>query len=138
MLSPAHFLKAATLAPPSVLSRQGRSRQTCFHSLPLPLESLPSCNLTYLSGVMAETNGAVPDAHSVAHQSSSQDDPTAADSTNSGFPTNSQVDKGQSKRPRDARLIHLVLANYGVNAYQERIPLQLMDFAYRYTSSTLQ
>ena len=86
---------------------------------------------------MAETNGAVPDPNSVAHQSSNQDDPTAADSTNSSFPTNSQVDK-QLKRPRDARLIHLVLANFGVNAYQERIPLQLMDFAYRYTSSTLQ
>ncbi len=87
---------------------------------------------------MAEGNGAVPDAISAPHQSTSQDDPTAADSINSSFPTNSPVDNGQSKRPRDARLIHLVLANYGVNAYQERVPLQLMDFAYRYTSSTLQ
>ena len=87
---------------------------------------------------MAEANGAAPDAISAAHQSSSQDDPTAADSMNPSFPTNSPVDNGQSKRPRDARLIHLVLANYGVNAYQERVPLQLMDFAYRYTSSTLQ
>lgn len=87
---------------------------------------------------MAETNGAVPEADPVAHQSSSQEDPTAVDTLNSSFPTNSPVDNGQSKRPRDARLIHLVLANYGVNAYQERVPLQLMDFAYRYTSSTLQ
>ena len=31
----------------------------------------------------------------------------------------------------------MVLASYGVTAYQERVPLQLMDFAYRYTSSTL-
>lgn len=87
---------------------------------------------------MAETNGAVPDASLVAHQPSNQDDPTVTDSINSSFPTNSQVDKDRLKRPRDARLIHLVLANYGVNAYQERVPLQLMDFAYRYTSSTLQ
>ena len=87
---------------------------------------------------MAETNGAPPDASSAAHQSSSQDDPTAASLTDPSFPTNSPVDNGQSKRPRDARLIHLVLANYGVNAYQERVPLQLMDFAYRYTSLTLQ
>lgn len=32
----------------------------------------------------------------------------------------------------------MILANLGVTAYQERVPLQLMDFAYRYTSSTLQ
>ena len=43
-----------------------------------------------------------------------------------------------AKRPRDARLIHMILAHYGVTSYQERVPLQLMDFAYRYTSSTLQ
>ena len=47
-------------------------------------------------------------------------------------------DNGNSKRPRDARLIHMILANLGVTSYQERGPLQLMDFAYRYTSSTLQ
>ena len=84
---------------------------------------------------MAEANGAVPDANSGAHQLITQDDALAEDSS---FPTNSSIDNGQSKRPRDARLIHLILANYGVNAYQERVPLQLMDFAYRYTSSTLQ
>ena len=47
-------------------------------------------------------------------------------------------DNSNSKRPRDARLIHMILANLGVTSYQERVPLQLMDFAYRYTSSTLQ
>ena len=84
---------------------------------------------------MAEVNGAV---SSRVHPSSSQDDPTGADSINTSFPTNSPADNGESKRPRDARLMHLVLANYGVAAYQERVPLQLMDFAYRYTSLTLQ
>ena len=53
------------------------------------------------------------------------------------LPPSSLLDSGQSKRPRDARLFHMVLASYGVTAYQERVPLQLMDFAYRYTSSTL-
>ncbi|KIW02191.1 uncharacterized protein PV09_06348 [Verruconis gallopava] len=42
-----------------------------------------------------------------------------------------------NKRPRDARLIHLVLAAQGVQGYQERVPLMIMDFAYRYTSSIL-
>lgn len=52
-------------------------------------------------------------------------------------PLTSQQDDGLSKRPRDARLIHTVLQNLGVQNYQERVPLQLLDFAYRYTSSVL-
>lgn len=52
-------------------------------------------------------------------------------------PLTSLQDDGLSKRPRDARLIHTVLQNLGVQAYQERVPLQLLDFAYRYTSSVL-
>jgi transcription initiation factor TFIID subunit 9B len=52
-------------------------------------------------------------------------------------PLTSLTDDGTSKRPRDHRLIHLLLASQGVNAYQERVPLQLMDFAYRYTSTIL-
>lgn len=31
----------------------------------------------------------------------------------------------------------MILANMGVHAYTERVPLQLLDFAYRYTSSIL-
>jgi transcription initiation factor TFIID subunit 9B len=50
----------------------------------------------------------------------------------------SSTDDGTRKRPRDARLIHMILANQGVSAYQERVPLQLLDFCYRYTSATLQ
>jgi transcription initiation factor TFIID subunit 9B len=46
-------------------------------------------------------------------------------------------DNGSAKRPRDHRLIHLLLASHGISAYQERVPLQLMDFAYRYISSVL-
>ncbi|KAK4899917.1 Transcription initiation factor TFIID subunit 9 [Elasticomyces elasticus] len=52
-------------------------------------------------------------------------------------PHTSSQDDGQAKRPRDARLIHLVLASLGINSYQERVPLQLLDFAYRYTSGVL-
>lgn len=47
---------------------------------------------------------------------------TTADST---------TDNGQSRRPRDARVVHLILASMGVHAYHERVPLQIMDFAYR-------
>ncbi|KAL6242488.1 Transcription initiation factor TFIID subunit 9 [Rhinocladiella similis] len=52
-------------------------------------------------------------------------------------PLTSLSDDGKSKRPRDHRLIHLLLVSHGISAYQQRVPLQLMDFAYRYTSSVL-
>jgi transcription initiation factor TFIID subunit 9B len=46
-------------------------------------------------------------------------------------------DDTPSRRPRDARLIHALLASQGVTSYQERVPLMLIDFAYRYTRSVL-
>jgi transcription initiation factor TFIID subunit 9B len=53
-------------------------------------------------------------------------------------PATSIKDDGLStKRPRDARLIHLLLQAQGVQSYQERVPLMIMDFAYRYTAGIL-
>jgi transcription initiation factor TFIID subunit 9B len=52
-------------------------------------------------------------------------------------PATSNADDGLSRRPRDARLIHLILSAQGIHSYQERVPLQLLDFAYRYTQSVL-
>lgn len=52
-------------------------------------------------------------------------------------PTLSTHLSAHDKRPRDARLIHLLLSSLGVTAYQERVPLQLLDFAYRHTSALL-
>lgn len=40
-------------------------------------------------------------------------------------------------RPRDARLVELLLTSQGVTAYEQRVPLLLLDFAYRHTSSIL-
>ncbi|PGH28151.1 hypothetical protein AJ80_00041 [Polytolypa hystricis UAMH7299] len=63
--------------------------------------------------------------------------PTPSISNPTQIPATSLQDTGKSRRPRDARLIHMLLASQGVTAYQERVPLQLLDFAYRYTASTL-
>lgn len=52
-------------------------------------------------------------------------------------PGTSLQDSGKSRRPRDVRLVHMLLASLGVTAYQDRVPLQLLDFAYRYTSNVL-
>lgn len=49
----------------------------------------------------------------------------------------STEDDGTSQRPRDARVLHLILSSLGVHSYQDRVPLQLLDFAYRYTSGLL-
>ncbi|KAI9748322.1 MAG: Transcription initiation factor TFIID subunit 9 [Lichina confinis] len=48
------------------------------------------------------------------------------------------ADNSTVKKPRDARVIHMILAVMGITAYEERVPLQLLDFAYRYTASVLQ
>ena len=40
-------------------------------------------------------------------------------------------------KPRDARLIHLLLTGLNVTEYEENVPLQLMTFAHQYISSTL-
>ncbi|KAF4125125.1 transcription initiation factor TFIID subunit 9B [Geosmithia morbida] len=40
-------------------------------------------------------------------------------------------------RPRDARLVELLLVSQGVTAYEQRVPLLLLDFAYQHTSSIL-
>ncbi|KAI4126735.1 MAG: hypothetical protein LQ338_003599 [Usnochroma carphineum] len=91
---------------------------------------------------MTDADGVGSDPHqSTFQQQSSQNDsqPQGKPSTtNPPFPLAMSGDDGLAKRPRDSRLLHMILANLGVTAYQERVPLQLMDFAYRYTSSTLQ
>ncbi|KAL6942205.1 hypothetical protein ACO0QE_003372 [Hanseniaspora vineae] len=43
----------------------------------------------------------------------------------------------EENTPRDVRLLHLLLASQGVNQYEDVVPLQLMDFAYRYTRGVL-
>ncbi|CCE78297.1 Piso0_000917 [Millerozyma farinosa CBS 7064] len=39
--------------------------------------------------------------------------------------------------PRDVRLLHLIFATQGIQNYQDHVPLQLMDFAFRYSTSVL-
>lgn len=75
------------------------------------------------------------------HPATPPSDPTAKTDSqprpDPEVPLTSAQDDGQSKRPRDARLIHVVLSSQGIHSYQERVPLQLLDFAYRYTSGVL-
>ncbi|KAK6820954.1 transcription initiation factor TFIID subunit 9 [Apiospora arundinis] len=49
----------------------------------------------------------------------------------------SQQPSTSAPRPRDARTIELLLTSQGVTSYDSRVPLLLLDFAYRHTSSVL-
>jgi transcription initiation factor TFIID subunit 9B len=91
---------------------------------------------------MAEVNGDAPQTN--GHSASPPSQPAAAPSqpapvtiSNPTIPLTSLQDNGLNKRPRDARLIHMLLSSLGCTAYQERVPLQLLDFAYRHSSSIL-
>jgi transcription initiation factor TFIID subunit 9B len=81
------------------------------------------------------TNGiaAAPTATAPAASTPSAPAPVALPST---APLSTQTN-ASDKRPRDARLIHLLLSSLGVTAYSDRVPLQLLDFSYRHTSSLL-
>lgn len=39
--------------------------------------------------------------------------------------------------PRDVRLLHLLLASQAIHQYEDNVPLQLIDFANRYTRNVL-
>lgn len=43
----------------------------------------------------------------------------------------------QEDSPRDVRLLHLLLASQSIHQYEDQVPLQLMDFAFRYTRGVL-
>jgi transcription initiation factor TFIID subunit 9B len=95
---------------------------------------------------MAEVNGDVPQTNGHTSPSTqpapstSQSQPTTTSTATApqpAMPATSLSDTGLSKRPRDARLVHLLLSSLGCTAYQERVPLQLLDFAYRHSSSIL-
>ncbi|CAI7641527.1 unnamed protein product [Penicillium bialowiezense] len=85
----------------------------------------------------SSANGVAPASQAQPHI------PAAAPQTSTAsqppqVPGTSAQDSGKSRRPRDVRLVHMLLASLGVTSYQDRVPLQLLDFAYRYTANVLQ
>jgi transcription initiation factor TFIID subunit 9B len=113
-----------------------RSNQYTNSSTPtLPHSRSNNSNNTIMTN--SQNNGASdPPTSSSAAPDAATVTATAAPADSKSSPS-SPADAG-ARKPRDARLIHLVLASMGVTAYQERVPLMLMDFAYRYTSGVLQ
>lgn len=94
--------------------------------------------MTEVNGDVPQTNGHTsPPSQPTAAPSQPSSQPAATTLSNPSVPLTSLQDNGLSKRPRDARLIHMLLSSLGCTAYQERVPLQLLDFAYRHSSSIL-
>jgi transcription initiation factor TFIID subunit 9B len=85
---------------------------------------------------MAEPNGTQADVDTLPNSQAGAGDPMNAQNSvdaKSDGPVGSSEAPG-SRKPRDARIIHLILASMNVTSYQERVPLMLMDFAYRLSS----
>jgi transcription initiation factor TFIID subunit 9B len=90
------------------------------------------------NGVSTPTNTQNPSPPTTQTSATMEAAPSATNGALPAEPATSFKDDGLStKRPRDARLIHLLLQSQGVHAYQERVPLMIMDFAYRYTQGIL-
>ncbi|KAK1984626.1 transcription initiation factor IID, 31kD subunit-domain-containing protein [Colletotrichum cereale] len=92
----------------------------------------------------ASTTGSQPPSQSQPTQSSStqqasqQPQQQNAQQQNSTQQQSTPLNPNASApRPRDARMIELLLTSQGVTSYESRVPLLLLDFAYRHTSSIL-
>ncbi|KAH7319013.1 transcription initiation factor IID, 31kD subunit-domain-containing protein [Rhexocercosporidium sp. MPI-PUGE-AT-0058] len=90
-----------------------------------------------VNGDAPQTNGHTSPPSQPAPAPAAVPQPAPVTISNPSVPLTSLQDSGLTKRPRDARLIHLLLSSLGCTAYQERVPLQLLDFAYRHSSSIL-
>lgn len=84
-----------------------------------------------------QTNGATGSATPAPAPNPAQGASAAANANLSGNGPSTAQQGASAPRPRDARLIELLLTSQGVTAYEQRVPLLLLDFAYRHTSSIL-
>ncbi|KJZ71543.1 hypothetical protein HIM_09081 [Hirsutella minnesotensis 3608] len=82
-----------------------------------------------------QTNGTAPTSANTS-QTVPNTQTTAASQPTASQPA-PQPTTASDPRPRDARLIELLLTSQGVTSYEQRVPLLLLDFAYRHTSSIL-
>lgn len=85
------------------------------------------------------------DTNDISHKTDIDNNSNDTGSQIRGDPTIRTIDPLKAAKeelpsvvPRDVRLLHLILASMGVSSYEDRVPLQLMDFAYRFTHSILQ
>ncbi|KAM0467004.1 hypothetical protein ACHAPV_000516 [Trichoderma viride] len=84
----------------------------------------------------ANTSQTVPNTQTTTASQPPTTAAAAASSSQSAQPSTHQQ-PSSAPRPRDSRLVELLLTSQGVTSYEQRVPLLLLDFAYRHTSSVL-
>ncbi|KAH0530524.1 hypothetical protein TsFJ059_005136 [Trichoderma semiorbis] len=94
-----------------------------------------------MSSSQPQTNGVTASSANTSQtipntQTTTTSQPPAASSSQPPQPPTHQPPSAAPK-PRDARLVELLLTSQGVTSYEQRVPLLLLDFAYRHTSSVL-
>ena len=70
-------------------------------------------------------------------QATASNDAAANPTTTTTNGTTTDIPSDPALKPRDARLLHLLLRSAQVPSYSPKVPIQLLDFAYRYTHSVL-
>ncbi|EMG46454.1 TAF9 Transcription initiation factor TFIID subunit 9 [Candida maltosa Xu316] len=113
----------------------------------MSIEPSESTNTSSLNGDQQNSNTATGQSTSnstvIPNSSSSVTTSTNNNNNNNGTTqqqqssTPTQQEKKEKIIPRDVRLLHLIFATHAVHNYQDHVPLQLMDFAHRYTKSVL-
>lgn len=95
-----------------------------------------------IAGTQSQPNATPSQTHSQLPTQSTQPHPPSQQLQSHLHPASNQPPNPTSPgltapRPRDARTIELLLTAQGVTAFESRVPLLLLDFAYRHTSSVL-
>ncbi|KAH7368620.1 transcription initiation factor TFIID subunit 9 [Plectosphaerella cucumerina] len=97
--------------------------------------SQPATTQTTTGASQSQTTAA---ASSASQPQSQSTQPTQqAPAQQQQQPGHSPTASASAPRPRDSRMVELLLTSQGVTAYESRVPLLLLDFAYRHTSSIL-
>ncbi|KAI1486707.1 transcription initiation factor IID, 31kD subunit-domain-containing protein [Biscogniauxia mediterranea] len=98
-----------------------------------PTQNTATSGSSTVPNTQSTTGGGASSAPAPAAATSA---PTAATAAAPSSPT-SPATTTHAPRPRDARTIELLLTSQGVTSFDSRVPLLLLDFAYRHTSSIL-
>ncbi|RDA88932.1 hypothetical protein CP532_5414 [Ophiocordyceps camponoti-leonardi (nom. inval.)] len=118
---------------PPVASAAETAAQTSAPPLPASQPNPSSSGGAGVSGGAAASSTAPPPSSAAGATATAAAAPPTTTTTTAAAPPPTASDP----RPRDARLIELLLTSQGVTAYEQRVPLLLLDFAYRHASAVL-
>ena len=121
-------MSSSTFAASSAPQTNGISSSQAGESSQAPLASqsqgtTTQANTTQQQATQSSSGPASTQQHTQADQQQQQQAPTSPSAA--------------APRPRDQRTLELLLTAQGVTAFEQRVPLLLLDFAYRHSSAVL-